>query len=249
MVKSRAVPERMTDERVSHDRVQSIERGLAILAYLNRAGAGTNSQVSAAFKLKRSTVHRILGVLVDLGLVRHDRLSHQYLLSAGVRELSSGFRDDAWITDVALPQMSAWTLEHHWPLVLVTPVAGALVIRVSTDSLSPISGDRFVAGHVVPFDDSSVGVTYRAWTSGPASSDSEELAQVRAAGHIAHRIESYPGARMVVPLQLDGQFVGSISMRCLPEMIENPGQRATWLAELESLAVRMITDAAPLLGR
>ena len=46
----------------------------------------------AALGLKRSTVHRILGVLADLGPVTHDPLSHLYLLGAGAYDLASQFR-------------------------------------------------------------------------------------------------------------------------------------------------------------
>ena len=77
--------------------------------------------------------------------------------------LSRGFRDDPWLANVAGPRLRAWTAQHHWPLLLVTPVGGVPTVRVSTDHDSPISVDRFVPGEPMPLAGSAAGALQCAW--------------------------------------------------------------------------------------
>ncbi len=233
----------------SREHVQSIARGLAVLAWLNRFGAGTSSQLVAALGLKRSTVHRILGVLVDLNLVTHDPLSHLYLLGAGAYDLASRFCDDEWIANVAGPRMSSWTLENRWPLVLVTPINGSLVVRVSTDHLRPVAEDRLVVGQVVAIEASAAGSLFTAFQRMGSDADTPQDARIREQGYCTHLMDSAAGARLAVPLLLDQQYLGSISMRCLPEVVESAPQLQQWLLGLRALAQAILDEAEPLLTR
>lgn len=232
----------------SREHVQSIARGLAVLAWLNQFGAGTSSQLVAALGLKRSTVHRILGVLVDLELVIHDPLSHLYLLGAGAYDLASRFCDDDWIAQVADPRMSAWTLEHRWPLVLVTPIAGSLVVRVSTDHLRSVAGDRLVVGQIVPIEGSAAGALYLAFQRTGSSHDTAQDAQIRRQEYCTLPMDSAPGARLAVPMLSGQRYLGSISIRCLPEMVESAPQLRHWLLRLKTLSQAILDEAAPLLS-
>jgi IclR family mhp operon transcriptional activator len=239
------------DAKRSREYLQALERGLAALSFLNRFGAGTSSQVAKALGLKRSTAHRILAVLVDLGLLRHDTFNHQYILSARVGELSSGFHDDDWVS-AAVPRMKAWTREHHWPLVLATPLAGKLVVRASTDYESPISIDRFHGGQVIPVQGSTAGLLYMAYVGGaampaksgrePAADDAvktatpEDLARIRTAGFVARPTACFTGARISIPLREEGPFLGCITMRCRAGNIEVMSEVHTWVQLLRRLA-------------
>jgi IclR family mhp operon transcriptional activator len=249
MRKSTSPGARDRDRRGSHEQVQSIARGLAVLAWLNRFGAGTSGQLAKALGLKRSTAHRILGVLVDLNLVSHDRLSHQYLLSAGALELSSGFHDEDWVTRIAEPRMSDWTLRQHWPLLLVTPVSDDLVVRVSTDYLSSIAGDRFVTGQVMPIRGSVAGALHVAWQRRGTKADTARDAGIREQGYAARRTGVDSGPRLAVPMVIDRRYFGSLALRCLPETIDSQQQLEHWVLTLRSLAEGILRDAAPLLLR
>ena len=238
--------------KASREHLQALERGLAALSFLNRFGAGTSSQVGKGLGLKRSTAHRILAVLVNLGLLRHDPFNHQYFLSARVGELSSGFHDDPWVAATAVPLMKAWTREHHWPLVLTTPLAGKLVVRASTDYESPISIDRFHGGQVIPVRGSTAGLLYLAYGGSlplvpqpsrkPAADDAvksatpEELARIRAAGFVARPTACFTGARISVPLLQEGPFLGCVTMRCRAENIEVMSEVQSWVVQLRQLA-------------
>lgn len=235
-------------EAGSREHVQSIARGLAVLAWLNRFGAGTSSQLVAALGLKRSTVHRILGVLVDLNLVTHDPLSHLYLLGAGAYDLASRFCDDEWIANVAGPRMSAWTLENRWPLVLVTPINGSLVVRVSTDHLRPVAEDRLVVGQVIAIESSAAGALFTAFQRMGSEDDTAQDATIRDQGYCTQLMDSAATARLAVPMLLGQQYLGSISMRCLPEVVESAPQLRQWLLGLQSLTRDILEEAAPLLS-
>jgi IclR family mhp operon transcriptional activator len=244
----------------SRERLQALERGLETLSLLNRFGAATSTQVAKALGLKRSTAHRILAVLVNLGLLRHDTLNHQYILSSCVGELSRGFRDDEWVAASAVPLMKSWTHEHHWPLVLTTPLAGRLVVRASTDYESPMSVDRFHCGQVIPVTGSTAGLIYLAYTrqapapivtnrsaqgraqlpaDGPASASAEELARIRAAGYVARPTACFTGGRISVPLLRETDFSGCITMRARAENIEVISEVREWVASLQVLAARI----------
>jgi DNA-binding IclR family transcriptional regulator len=224
----------------SRERLQALERGLETLSLLNRFGAATSTHVAKALGLKRSTAHRILAVLVNLGLLRHDPLNHQYILCSRVRELSSGFRDDDWVLASAVPLMKVWTDEHRWPLVLTTPLAGRLVVRASTDYESPMSVDRFHCGQVIPVEGSTAGLIYLAYCrDGSAGVPAEELSQIRTAGYVARPTACFTGGRISVPLRRDEPFIGCITMRARAENIEVISEVHAWVASLQSLASRI----------
>jgi len=243
----------------SRERLQALERGLEALSFLNRYGAGTSTQVAKALHLKRSTAHRILAVLVNLGLLRHDPLNHQFILCGRVGEMSSGFRDDDWVLSSALPAMKAWTREHHWPLVLATPLANKLVVRASTDYESPMSIDRFHCGQVIPIHGSTAGLLYLAYSpaaqevspsDAPAQQKSpmddiaqthepEDLARIRSAGYVARPTACFTGGRISVPLRTTAPFVGAITMRARAENIEVMSELLSWVESLQRLAAQI----------
>jgi IclR family mhp operon transcriptional activator len=241
------------------ERLQSLERGLEVLAWLNRNGGGRSGQIARALRLTRSTTHRILSVLVELGLSRLDPASHQYFLDAGVLGLSRGFRDDPWIAKVAGPRLREWTAQHHWPLMLVTPVGGVPTVRVSTDHDSPISVDRFVPGEPMPVAGSAAGALQCAWSTanrgaavagvdGDGGFAPAQLRAVRRQGYYAAATACHTGARLGVPLLLNEEYVGCVIMRCLPETIAAPRDCRDWAESLKRLAASIIDDSGAVLG-
>jgi IclR family mhp operon transcriptional activator len=250
----------VVEAKPSRERLQALERGLEALSFLNRYGAGTSTQVAKALQLKRSTAHRILAVLVNMGMLRHDPLNHQYILCGRVGELSSRFRDDEWVVSSALPAMRAWTREHHWPLVLTTPLAGKLVVRASTDYESPMSVDRFHCGQVIPVHGSTAGLIYMAYSPAPPerppadaapagqktpmddlpqTTEPEDFARIRSAGYVARPTACFTGGRISVPLRTTAPFLGAITMRARAENIEIMTELHAWVASLQQLASRI----------
>ncbi len=148
-------------------KVQGLHRGLDILSTLNlhRGGAATISELSEATSLHRTTVRRILETLVQAGYVAPVPSSNQYRLSVRVRSLSSGFRDEVWITDIASKPLSRLTADILWPSDIATLERSEMVIRASTHSLTSLSFHRSMVGRSLPMLSTAVGCAYLAFCS------------------------------------------------------------------------------------
>lgn len=244
---------RMTEQckpQARREGLQSLERGLSVLDYLNRTGSARAPEISRALALPRATTSRILGVLTSMGLLRLDAASRNYFLTADVLELSNGYQDESWILEQAVPMMRDWSRAHKWPLVLVTPVDGALTVRASTDPEHAVSVDHLFPGAIISPAGSTAAVLLSAFSSVPPSSERAELMRrgldlpdsstIRTNGYVAAHSVCYPGgARIVVPLFRRQEVLGTITMRCIPSCIESRRQRQQWAGSLKQLAHRI----------
>jgi len=239
--------------------LQSLTRGMRVLAFLNHVGCSTTGSLARALHLPRSTTHRILCVLAEMGLVRLDAGSRLYFLGAGVLNLSKGFRDNEWIERSVEPRLRQWTRRYHWPLVLSTPLRGVLTVRVSTDNDSPISVDRIVPGGVVPTLDSPAGALFLAYTNDTSAlhekfnfhprrrPSSYDPALIREMG-FASSLDGRASARLSVPLLLEGQFLGCLTMLCVPESIHDDADCELWVRRLKAIAADIVRESGMLIG-
>lgn len=140
--------------------VQSFNRGLQVLEYLNRHNGSNANAVSRGTGLTRGTTFRLLETLRQSNFVRRDLQSGQYWLERQVRALSDGYSDEQWIDDIAQPKLQSVGQEVVWPLTLSTPSGIFMLIRLNTDFESPLSQNRFLTGHRVPVLDSASGLVF-----------------------------------------------------------------------------------------
>lgn len=140
--------------------VQSFNRGLRILEYLNRHNGSNANAVSKGTGLTRGTTFRLLETLRQSNFVRRDDNSGQYWLERSVRALSDGYTDEQWIDDIARPKLREVGQQVVWPLTLSTPSGIYMLIRLNTDFESPLSQNRFLTGHRVPLLDSASGLVF-----------------------------------------------------------------------------------------
>jgi len=140
--------------------VQSFNRGLRILEYLNRYNGSNANAVSRGTGLTRGTTFRLLETLRQSDFVRRDAQSGQYWLERQVRALSDGYSDEEWIDEIARPKLHQVGEELVWPLTLSTPSGIYMLIRLNTDFESPLSQNRFLTGHRVPVLDSASGLVF-----------------------------------------------------------------------------------------
>ena len=230
------------------ERLQSLERGLEVLAWLNRNGGGRSGQIARALQLTRSTTHRILSVLVELGLLRLDPASHQYFLDAGVLGLSRGFRDDPWIATGG--RAAAARLDGAASLAADAGdtgrrrADGARLDRPRQPDLGrPLRAWRADAGGRQRRRRAAVrvvcGEPRRRRRGGRHGADGEggfpaaELRGVRRQGYYAAATACHTGARLGVPLLLNEEYVGCVIMRCLPETIAAPRDCRDWAESLK----------------
>lgn len=140
--------------------VQSFNRGLLILEYLNKHNGSSANAVSKGTGLTRGTTFRLLETLRQSNFVRRETHSGQYWLERNVRALSDGYTDEQWIDDIVRPKLHELGKEVVWPLTLSTPSGIYMLIRLNTDFESPLSQNRFLTGHRVPLLDSASGLVF-----------------------------------------------------------------------------------------
>src|SRR6516164_4468401 len=143
--------------------VRALERGLAVLAAMNRHKVASVAELARETRLPRPTVYRLLETLGRAGFVSHSGAADRFCLSRKVRTLSDGFVEDAWITDIATPLMAAFTAAHVWPVSLMTLEEGRMLIRETTHPASSLSIDYGMVGRRLPMLRTAAGRAYLAF--------------------------------------------------------------------------------------
>jgi IclR family mhp operon transcriptional activator len=210
----------------SSDNLSSLKRGLRALSLLNLREVLTATELAAELRLPRTTARRVLDTLVEEGYAEKIPREHKYRLTPMVNVLSSGFSDESWIAHVAEPLLTKKTIEIGWPLVVATPSGDQMMVRVSTDRLTPLALDHFGVGFKTPMVHGTSGHVMLAFMSQPhreltlqvirSSTDPKQalaredarirsiVTAVRAQG-FAHIIyKEYPEASVGVPIFLNG---------------------------------------------
>jgi len=166
----------------SYRNVQGLSRGLAVLRALSLAPAGYASiaELTTATGLHRTTVRRLLETLQADGYVRCSASDDSYRLNLKVRQLSEGFTDDEWISEVAAPVLGELLQKVVWPSDLCTLDGDCMVVRETTHRFSPLSFQGAMIRQRMPILFTAVGRAYLAFC--PAA-ERAQILQVLAAGH------------------------------------------------------------------
>ena len=113
--------------------------------------------------IHRTTVKRLLETLRRAGMVRFIDDRNEYALAFNVLMLSDGFRQSAWLSEIARPEMEALTRRIMWPSDLMIPSDSELLVCESTHAITPWSFNSGVIGTRVPLLHSAGGRAYLAW--------------------------------------------------------------------------------------
>jgi IclR family transcriptional regulator, mhp operon transcriptional activator len=143
--------------------VRALERGLAVLAAMNRHKVASVVELARETRLPRPTVYRLLETLGRAGFVSRSGAADRFCLGRKVRTLSDGFIEDEWITDIASPLMAAFTATHVWPVSLMTFEEGRMLIRETTHPASSLSIDYGMVGRRLPMLRTAAGRAYLAF--------------------------------------------------------------------------------------
>ena len=146
--------------------IRALMRGLDALTVLNLRDGATVSEVAQEIRLPRTTVYRILETLCNAGFVFRDPADDRYRLTILVRALSGGFDDEAWVTQIAKPFIHELCREIVWPVSVATLSGTTMLVRESTDHLSPLAIERYSAGFRAPLLTTAMGRVYLAHSSG-----------------------------------------------------------------------------------
>ena len=144
--------------------VQGLSRGLAILHAINLSPGGWASiaDLSAATGLHRTTVRRLLETLQAEGYVRRSASDDSYRLNQKIRQLSDGFTDDEWISEVANPVLGELLQKVVWPSDLCTLDGDCMLVRETTHRFSPLSFHRAMIRQRMPVLFTAAGRAYLA---------------------------------------------------------------------------------------
>jgi IclR family mhp operon transcriptional activator len=142
--------------------IRALIRGLDALTILNLRDGATVSEVAHEIRLPRTTVYRILETLCNSGFVYRDTTDERYRLTIMVRGLSGGFDDEAWVSQIARPQIYALCADIVWPVSIATLSGTKMMLREATDHSTPLAIERYSAGFQLPVLASAAGRVYLA---------------------------------------------------------------------------------------
>lgn len=143
--------------------VRALERGLDIISLLNRHNGLTVTQVGQLTELPRPTAFRLLRTLESLGYLFRDPQDKKYRLTLQVRTLSHGYDQEEWIPKVSRPIMVELCKKILWPLALGTIRGSSMLVRDTTDEISPFALRRHRGGFQIPLLSTASGSAYLAF--------------------------------------------------------------------------------------
>jgi IclR family mhp operon transcriptional activator len=238
--------------------LSSLKRGLRALSLLNLRESLTASDLGAELRLPRTTARRVLDTLVEEGYAEKVAREHKYRLTPMVNMLSSGFSDESWIAHVAEPLLAQKTIEIGWPLVVATPSGDQMMVRVSTDRLTPLALDHFGVGFKTPMIHGTSGHVMLAFMSQQhreltlqvirTSADPKQalaredsrirslLANVRSQGYAHIIYKEYPEASVGVPIFLNGVARACLLMGYVKAAIKPSQIVEKYVPQLKSLS-------------
>lgn len=216
--------------------VRALERGLDIIRLLNRHNGLTVTQVGQLTDLPRPTAFRLLRTLESLDYLFRDTQDKKYRLAAQVRTLSHGYDQEEWIPKVARPIMRALCKKILWPIALGTVSGSHMLIRDTTDEISPFAIHRCRGGFNIPLLNTASGAVYLAYcdphkrdelinyalhddpdalSRGGTNIDifKRSLDTVKAKGYSCMRIVDANHNALAVPIIIDGEIFATVSAR------------------------------------
>lgn len=145
--------------------IRSLQRGLMALEILNNQKALTVAEMAREINLPRTTTFRILENLVSFGYVKRGERKGRYSLTIRVRNLASGFNEDAWLSETVKPLVTELAKIVIWPISIMSPRNMRMSLRYTTDTDSPLSLDYYNEGLRLPILSTASGQVYLAYCS------------------------------------------------------------------------------------
>lgn len=147
---------------VSHksDSVRALCRGLAILRYVNQAGACRAGDIARNLNIPRPTVYRLLETLEEEGYVFFSPTSNRVRVTRLAASLGDRSDTNSRLCQVVGPLFAEFSQHLVWPLDLSVYENAAMVVQETTHERSPLSIDRGMTGFHLPVLRTSAGRCY-----------------------------------------------------------------------------------------
>jgi IclR family mhp operon transcriptional activator len=128
-----------TDDNQRDTDIQSVVRALSVIEVLNQESVTSIDVAYRLTGLPKPTLSRILKTLVTAGYVTQVSRRDGYALTERILRLSTGFRYNDAIVDIARPLFETFTLKHKWQLTIATLDNDAMLVRYNTRHISPFA--------------------------------------------------------------------------------------------------------------
>ena len=218
--------------------IRALTRGLEALTVLNLRNGATVSEVAQEIKLPRTTVYRILETLCESGFAFRDPSDDRYRLAEAVKQLSDGFVDEDWVTGIASPLIHELSREVVWPIAISTLSGSTMLVRETTDRLSPLAVERYSPGFRFPLLTSASGRLYLSLCD-----EAERTALLQTLARAPAELE-----KILLEIRSDGYATAATSRRisddfsiAVPVMADN--------RMLAGVGIRISGAAMPEIGR
>ncbi|MGF1462291.1 MAG: helix-turn-helix domain-containing protein [Maricaulaceae bacterium] len=238
--------------------IRALLRGLDALQALNRRDGLTVTEVAQATRLPRTTAYRILETLCAGGYVLRDEGDDRYRPTLQVRGLSEGVAEERWVREIARPEMERLCRRILWPVMLSTMSGGVMVLRATTDRMSPLALERYSPGATTPMTHGAAGVMWlgaspiakRDTLLAVASANGASAADLSAARELADQAEASDHALdlrpvngeacVAVPVRgEDGEMRAALSMRFIRSALTPERVVADFVPQLRETADRI----------
>ncbi len=205
------------DDHKTYRPVRALDRGLHLIEALAASGWSTPQELAVISGIDRATIYRLLATLVRTGYAERRIADGRFVLSARIRELASGVRDDDRLSAIIGPLLEELVLKLFWPSDFAMLVSGHLQIVASSHHLTTMTFFRGMVGQERPVVDSALGRAILA-----AMSDAERehtllaLGGAQNQGRIDHIISETRSAGYASAV---GTTVADVSAIALPVMV------------------------------
>lgn len=142
--------------------IRSLHRGLMALKILNMQKKLSVAEMAREINLPRTTTFRILENLRSIGYLYREESDGRYRVTIQVKNLSAGFYDSAWLSEIVKPISTDLARTVIWPISIITPRNYRMSLRFTTDSDSPLALDYYSEGLKLPILSTASGRVYLA---------------------------------------------------------------------------------------
>lgn len=166
--------------------IRAVSRSIAVLKSINRQGSMTMMELARAVDLPYPTVSRIVQTLMIEGMLECEPTRKRYRATERVRSLSSSYREDGGLIDVARPYLVELTKAFGWPAVLSSRVGSNIILRDSTHSMTSLVLNNYHPGYTMPILECSPGQMILAHMA-----DEERLAVLHSLEGVQRKSENF----------------------------------------------------------
>jgi len=252
--------------------IRSLHRGLMALKVLNTKRKLSVAEMAREIDLPRTTTYRILENLKALGYLYRDEKDGRYGVTIQVKNLSSGFYESAWLTEIVKPLAIDLGKTVIWPISIITHRNNRMSLRFTTDTDSPLALDYYTEGLRLPIMSTASGHVYlasctdvereillKAIRREPEDETNilarqperleQILANVREQGYALNirsprAIEPGKTNTIALPIMRDGHFLAALAMRYIASAMTIDELKERYLPTLQEYQKQMQKELA-----